>query len=115
MQNKGLLDKLLQGVKKARDELEPSTLTHKKPKLVLKIAPDLNDSQLADIAIAIRENEIDGVIVSNTTTQRPTTLRNRKRRLVGYSPNCLIFFFSIQSRDWWTFRGAYQTNLFKST
>lgn len=96
LQNKGLLGKLLQGVKKTRDELEPSALTHKKPKLVLKIAPDLDDSQLADIATAIRENGIDGVIVSNTTTQRPTSLRNRKCASL-VTVQIVSFFFSIQS------------------
>jgi dihydroorotate dehydrogenase len=44
----------------------------------LKIAPDLNESQLIDIAAVIRESNIDGVIVSNTTTQRPANLKDRK-------------------------------------
>ncbi|XP_006461984.1 hypothetical protein AGABI2DRAFT_206093 [Agaricus bisporus var. bisporus H97] len=83
LQNKGLLEKLLQGVSKARDELEPSTLTHGKPKIVLKIAPDLDDSQLADIAIAVRESGIDGVIVSNTTLQRPASLKNPSKVEAG--------------------------------
>lgn len=45
---------------------------------MLKIAPDLNESQLIDIADAIRDSKIDGVIVSNTTIQRPNNLVNRK-------------------------------------
>jgi dihydroorotate dehydrogenase len=76
LQNKDLLETLLRGVSKARNELEPSVLTYRKPKLVLKIAPDLNESQLADIAEVIKSSGIDGVIVSNTTTQRPSNLKS---------------------------------------
>lgn len=77
LQNRDVLERLLDGVTKARDELSPSTLTFRKPKLVLKIAPDLNESQLADVADVIRNSSIDGVIVSNTTVQRPKSLVNR--------------------------------------
>ena len=63
---------------KARDELKPSILTSRKPKLILKIAPDLEMSQLVEIAEVIRKGNIDGVIVSNTTIQRPNDLVSRK-------------------------------------
>ena len=63
---------------KERDQLPTSEITARKPRLVLKIAPDLNESQLIDIATVIRESNIDGVIVSNTTTQRPPTLTDRE-------------------------------------
>jgi dihydroorotate dehydrogenase len=43
---------------------------------VVKIAPDLSESELLDIASVIRENEVDGVIVSNTTVSRPSSLMN---------------------------------------
>lgn len=78
LQNKDSLETLLRGVSEARDQLDPSILTYRKPKLVLKIAPDLNESQLADIADVVKGSGIDGVIVSNTTIQRPSNLRNRK-------------------------------------
>lgn len=48
-----------------------------KPKLVLKIAPDLDDSELAAIAAVVRSSGVDGVIVSNTTVRRPTDLSDR--------------------------------------
>ncbi|EEB86716.1 hypothetical protein MPER_16226, partial [Moniliophthora perniciosa FA553] len=47
---------------------------HPKPRIVLKIAPDLDDTQIEDMADVIRKSSIDGVIVSNTTTQRPKGL-----------------------------------------
>jgi dihydroorotate dehydrogenase len=46
--------------------------------LVLKIAPDLEESQIIDIGELIRNSNIDGVIVSNTTISRPASLRDRK-------------------------------------
>lgn len=51
-----------------------SQLPSPQPRLVVKIAPDLNVSEIKDIAKAVVQNRIDGVIVSNTTTQRPGTL-----------------------------------------
>ena len=76
MQNKEHLEKLLQGVVKARDALDKSPVTGSKPKIMLKIAPDLEEAQLVDMANVIRECNIDGVIVSNTTIQRPKSLVN---------------------------------------
>jgi dihydroorotate dehydrogenase len=78
LQNKEVLEKLLSGVTKARDELLPSSLTGKKPKVVLKIAPDLDEVQLVEMADVIRKSHIDGVIVSNTTIQRPKSLISRE-------------------------------------
>ncbi len=44
---------------------------HSKTKpLLLKIAPDLNDSQLLEIADVLKETGIDGVVATNTTISR---------------------------------------------
>ena len=72
MQSRALLEELLYGVLEARDALQGQ----RKPKLVLKIAPDLEKSDVEDIALAVRQNGVDGVIVSNTTTRRPDNLRD---------------------------------------
>jgi len=69
---------LLAGVIKARDESAPTGIVPRKPKLVLKIAPDLDEAQLLDIADVIKNSKIDGVIVSNTTIRRPPHLTDRK-------------------------------------
>ncbi|KAE8218891.1 hypothetical protein CF319_g7313 [Tilletia indica] len=42
--------------------------------LLLKVAPDLSESELDDIAEAVKKAKIDGLIVSNTTVQRPRSL-----------------------------------------
>ena len=45
------------------------------PPLLVKIAPDLTDQDLCDIAQAVAAVGIDGIIVSNTTVARPGSLR----------------------------------------
>ncbi|ANT49896.1 quinone-dependent dihydroorotate dehydrogenase [Mesorhizobium amorphae] len=42
-----------------------------KPPVFLKIAPDLVEAELEDIAAEVTEKQLDGVIVSNTTISRP--------------------------------------------
>ncbi|KAF8892068.1 dihydroorotate dehydrogenase [Infundibulicybe gibba] len=95
LQNRDLLEDLLSGVTKARDELAPSALTSRKPKLVLKIAPDLNESQLVEIAEVIRHSGIDGVIVSNTTVQRPKSLINSNKSEIGGLSGAPVQQYSI--------------------
>lgn len=42
-----------------------------KPKpILLKIAPDLNESQLDEVIYIVKETQIDGIIATNTTTTR---------------------------------------------
>jgi dihydroorotate dehydrogenase len=54
-----------------------------KPKVVVKVAPDLDESELEDIAGAVRMSKVDGVIVSNTTVKRDGLgLKSGKSRLL---------------------------------
>ena len=41
------------------------------PPLLVKIAPDLNEVDKVDIAAVLVAHAVDGIIVSNTTIQRP--------------------------------------------
>jgi dihydroorotate dehydrogenase len=64
LQEKEPLQKLLAYVKGL-------SLSQPKPKpILLKIAPDLNDSQLLDIVSILQLTKIDGVIATNTTISR---------------------------------------------
>lgn len=65
----------------ARDEtiVEPA----KRPPLLVKIAPDLDDAALADIAEVVLEEKVDGVIIGNTTLSRPASLRSRHKGETG--------------------------------
>jgi len=45
--------------------------------LLVKIAPDLNDVELAEISQTLIKSEIDGVIATNTTNARPESLKEK--------------------------------------
>ncbi|KAH8832662.1 hypothetical protein DL96DRAFT_1582932 [Flagelloscypha sp. PMI_526] len=79
LQNRRHLELLLSGVTKARDQL-PVT---QRPKLVLKVAPDLTEAQIVEMSSVIRAAKIDGVIVSNTTVQRPAALTHANKTEAG--------------------------------
>jgi dihydroorotate dehydrogenase len=64
LQGKEPLRKLLTSIVEARKSKSVS-----KP-ILLKIAPDMNDSQLDDVVEIVLETEIDGIIATNTTISR---------------------------------------------
>lgn len=73
LQDKKSLVDLLSRVMTAR-----AALAAKSP-VFLKVAPDLADADKADIAAVVVEQEIDALIVSNTTIARPTSLAGARR------------------------------------
>ena len=61
-------------------ELKKINATKSKPKpILLKIAPDLNDSQLDEVIEIVAQTKIDGIIATNTTTSREGLKTNKKR------------------------------------
>ena len=66
------LDDLLARTIEARDAVAAK---HGRTPLLLKIAPDLDLTNLDDIASTARRRSIDGLIVSNTTVSRPAGLQ----------------------------------------
>ncbi|KAL1743215.1 Dihydroorotate dehydrogenase-domain-containing protein [Schizophyllum fasciatum] len=83
LQERGLLEQLLSSVSDARKKLPASDFVPKGPKLLLKISPDLTPAQITDIASVVRTSHVDGVIVSNTTIQRPKGLHDPKHDEAG--------------------------------
>jgi dihydroorotate dehydrogenase len=60
-------------------QLKDINKTKKKPKpILLKIAPDLNDSQLDEIIEIVAQTKIDGIIATNTTTSRENLTTDSK-------------------------------------
>ena len=51
--------------------------------LLLKIAPDLTDEDKSDIAGVALDSGIDGIVISNTTIERPETLKDARRVETG--------------------------------
>ena len=82
--------RLLQSIVPLRNQLLNHGQTHKSYlPLFIKIAPDLTMDEMKDIAKAIMEinqlyqNGIDGILVSNTTVQRPKTLISQECNQIG--------------------------------
>jgi len=83
MQSRSLLQELLSGVLKARDDIVSTNKLSRKPKLLVKIAPDLSADEIADVAAAVLSSGVDGVIVSNTTIKRPPSLLDANKVETG--------------------------------
>ena len=69
LQSRTELETLVKAVKIARDEM--SWGAQGPPPLLVKIAPDLTETDKSDIAAVALKHKIDGLIVSNTTIERP--------------------------------------------
>lgn len=69
LQEKEPLTHLLKVLQEEGGHLAAKAGCSEKP-LLLKIAPDLNESQLADIVDIVKETGINGVIATNTTIER---------------------------------------------
>lgn len=74
LNDKDYLEELIGAVQKANN-----TFDKQKP-IVLKIAPDLNNNQLDEIIDLVKDTNLDGVIASNTSTDR-SGLKASKERL----------------------------------
>lgn len=82
LQEKEPLMKLLNLLQKRNDA--HATNKQRKP-ILLKIAPDLTNSQLLDIIEIIQETKIDGVIATNTTISREGLKSANKNETGGLS------------------------------
>lgn len=79
LQDKEPLTKLLVALQQENDKKE-----NRKP-ILLKIAPDLSDSQLLDIVDIVKTTSIDGVIATNTTIGREGLRSANKKEAGGLS------------------------------
>jgi dihydroorotate dehydrogenase len=79
LQDRGPLSELLAEILQQNRALAKAQATRPRP-VLLKIAPDLNPDQLADIAALAGELRIDGIIATNTTVAREH-LQTSPRRL----------------------------------
>ena len=77
LQTRAALDELLGRLAETRAELEA------RPSVLLKVAPDLEADEPAEIAAAVRRHSFDGIIVSNTTVARPETLTSKDKAETG--------------------------------
>lgn len=75
LQDKAALDELLAAVIDARGDEGPGPA---QPPIFLKVAPDLDRSEVDDVAGVAIDRKVDGLIIGNTTISRPA-LRSRHR------------------------------------
>ena len=79
LQVKPNLEKLVGSVMNEREG------SYGKPPIFLKIAPDLSEQDIHDVAEVAKDMQIDGLIATNTTISRPKYLTGRlsqERRLI---------------------------------
>lgn len=84
------LNRLLDALTEARNAQKA------KPPLLLKVAPDLDPAQRADIADIVLRHQIDGLIVSNTTITRPPALASALREEKGGLSGQLLTHLSTE-------------------
>ncbi len=77
LQNKAELETLLTALAETRAKLA------RRVPLLVKIAPDLDQQACADIAEVALAKGIDGLIVSNTTVARPSSLKSAHAKEAG--------------------------------
>jgi dihydroorotate dehydrogenase len=70
LQQKGPLNELLLAVMEERTK----SCGYNPPPVLVKLSPDLTDSEMADIAEVLLERKVEGVILTNTTLYRPDEL-----------------------------------------
>lgn len=91
LQGREPLEQLLKPVIAARDQLADW-----KPPVLLKIAPDLTSEDQDDIAAVALDLGLDGLIVSNTTIERPKTLKSHHAPETGGLSGQPLFEASTQ-------------------
>ncbi|HEY5105853.1 MAG TPA: quinone-dependent dihydroorotate dehydrogenase [Caulobacteraceae bacterium] len=79
LQGGAALDDLLGRVNEARRQLPQPRQTP----VLLKLAPDLDDSRVEAIVAAVLRHDVQGLVIANTTLARPTDLRSRHRAQPG--------------------------------
>ncbi len=81
LQSKEALEDLISRVQEARRAKIAESYPY--VPILVKIAPDLTKSDIADITEIALKKQLDGLIVSNTTITRPTNLQHKSKDQAG--------------------------------
>jgi len=92
LQNTAPLLKIVRAAHAARDEVAATT----RPPILLKISPDLQDSEVSDVVKVAMDERLDGLVVSNTTLARPESLRSPEKSEAGGLSGAPLFEPSTQ-------------------
>ena len=80
LQEQNHLDSILKRCQETNGECSKKSETGPKP-LLVKIAPELDDDQLESILDLLPKHNLQGIIATNTTTERPST-NNSKCKMI---------------------------------
>ncbi len=92
LQNMTPLLEIVRAVRSARDE----SVETDRPPILLKISPDLESSDVEDIARVAIDEKLDGLVISNTTLARPASLESDKKNETGGLSGAPLFEPSTQ-------------------
>jgi len=99
LQNRGQIEKLVQSINNKKN----NTDNLKNTPIFLKIAPDMDEEQIRDIALISLSNNIDGLIISNSTTYRSEILNsNYKNEIGGLSGKPLFLKSTLMLKKMYT-------------
>ena len=79
LQNRGNIENLVKNLKKTKDKMN----LLKNTPIFFKISPDMNEEQMRDIALISLSNNIDGLIISNSTLDRSANLKSTFKNEIG--------------------------------
>ncbi len=94
MQGRAIMADMINRSLKARARAIPEE--EKRPPLIMKIAPDLNDIERTDIATVILESGVDGITVANTTVQRPSEMTDPRTHEAGGLSGAPLFPIALE-------------------
>lgn len=79
LQNRGQIENLVQKLKDCKLKLK----SLEKIPVFFKISPDIDEEQIRDIALMSLANNIDGLILTNSTIERPLNLKSEHKNEIG--------------------------------
>jgi dihydroorotate dehydrogenase len=94
MQGREILADMIDRVLQARARAVPDAAD--RPPLIVKIAPDLDDSERADIAAVIMDAGVDGLTVANTTVLRPSHMTDPQTQEAGGLSGAPLFPIALE-------------------
>ena len=79
LQNRDQIEKLVKALQNKKNDLPALENTP----ILFKISPDLDGEKIRDIALMSLANNIDGLVISNSTIDRPNTLKSVFKYEIG--------------------------------
>lgn len=96
LQNEAYLDELLSHCNRLNEDAATRTGRRRKPMLV-KVAPDIEEHDFDVILSTVTKSQFDGIVVCNTTIQRPSPMNDKEERILNQAGGLSGRFLHEQS------------------